>query len=281
MGTNASCLSLQFLPVAPRREETIAYLKLNRPAVSNALNGTLIEEMTVALGRVRQHQGCRALVLSGEGKHFCAGADLDWMRQSAALGYDENIKEAEKLSGLFATLYEMPLPTIALVNGAAFGGGVGLVACCDWAIALPSARFCLSEVKVGLVAAVILPYLSQKMPPAELRRLVMTAAVFGANEAAREGLVQKVANTDAEAEKILREDLRLVLAGEPSIQKVFKLNHRRMLEALSPWRDQLETGIETIANARISPTGQAGIKAFLEKRTPDWVVPLDDNWKLP
>jgi methylglutaconyl-CoA hydratase len=203
------------------------------------------------------------------------------MRESASLGYEENVAEAERLARLFSALYELPMPTIAVVQGAAFGGGVGLVACCDWAIAVEGARFCLSEVKVGLVAAVILPYLHHKMVPGELRRLVMTASVFDAEHALRAGLVQRVVSP-AELDAMLREECAAVLAGEPQIQRTFKANHRKLLDIDDKlWQAQRTTGVETIAKARVSKTGQAGIRAFLEKRTPEWVLPLPEEWKLP
>jgi methylglutaconyl-CoA hydratase len=273
---------LNFIPLESNRPDTVAVLTLDRPDVSNAMNAPLIDEMLAHLSTVRKKGVlCRALILRGAGKHFCAGADLGWMKESVDLGFEENLKEANKLSALFETLYRLPIPTIAVVQGAAFGGGVGLAACCDWTIALEGAKFCLSEVKVGLVAAVILPYLTIRFLPASLRRLVMTAAVFGVEEAREAGLIQRVAKA-GDLEAALREEIGMIVAGEPQVQRTFKANHQKILEvSRALWGTHTEVGVETIAKARVSATGQAGIHSFLNKKTPDWVIQLPGDWKLP
>lgn len=273
-----STVALKWIALGGGRADALAEITLSRPEVSNAFNATMIEEMLGHLDAIeKRKESCRAVIIRGAGKHFSAGADLEWMQKSTKLSYDENVREAETLSRLFARLYALAVPTIAVVHGAAFGGGVGLVACCDWAIAEEGARFCLSEVKVGLVAAVILPYLATRMPPGELRRLVMTAQVFGAEEAKTAGLVQRVAARGALGE-LVRSELSQVLAGEPNIQRIFKKNHQRILEGAA-WHEHEATGIETIARARVSETGQAGIRAFLTKQPPGWVAELPEEWK--
>jgi methylglutaconyl-CoA hydratase len=220
-------------------------------------------------------------VICGAGKNFSGGADLDWMQKSSGLSYIDNVKEAEKLSALFSDLYELPVPTIALVHGAAFGGAVGVIACCDWAIAVDGAKFCLSEVRVGLVAAVILPYLAARMLPGDLRRLVHTGSVFDAATARAAGLVQRTAPAGG-ADVALKEELSQVLMGEPNIQRIFKQNHRKICEGVEKeWTRHLAVGIETIAKARVSETGQAGIRAFLSKQPPEWAIRLPDDWRLP
>lgn len=275
-----STVLLEFRPVEDGKSDRVAVLTLNRPDVSNAFNGQMIEEILRHFDTVRSNKDCRLLCVRANGKHFSGGADLEWMRQSSKLGYDENVAEAGRLSRLFSELYEFPIPTMAVVHGASFGGAVGLVACCDFAVAVDSARFCLSEVKVGLVAAVILPYLSVRVHPGDLKRFVLTARVFGADEALRSGLVQRVV-MEPDLPAALREEVGAVLQGEPNIQRVFKQNHRRLLDGQEAfWRESEKIGIETIAAARISATGQAGLDAFLNKRAPDWVRKLPPDWSL-
>lgn len=272
---------LEFRPIEAGKPDRIAVMTLNRPDVSNAFNGETIDEISRHLETVRSQSGeCRLLCIRGAGKHFSGGADLEWMRRSSKLSYEENVAEAGRLSGIFSQLYEFPVPTMAIVHGASFGGAVGLIACCDFAVAVDSAKFCLSEVKVGLVAAVILPYLSIKVHPGDLKRFVLTARVFNSEEALRSGLVQRVVPEAGLAEAV-REEIGAMLQGEPGIQRIFKENHRRLLGgAGNSWREGERIGIETIALARTSATGQAGIDAFLNKRAPDWVRKLPQDWVL-
>jgi len=259
-------------------EDVVAYLTLSRPDASNAMDGEMIRELTAHLEKVATlGLKCRALVLSGEGRNFCAGADLEWMKRSKDLGLEANRQEAEELSRLFHTLYGLETPTLAVVHGAAYGGAVGLAACCDYVLASEKARFCLSEVKVGLVAAVILPFLHLKIHAGFLRRLVLGATVFDAEEARHAGLVQLVV-FDADRDKVLQSELNAILAGEPTVQRAFKRNHRGLLERDSAWwKEQSRIGVETIAAARTSPTGQEGISAFFEKRKPKWAVTMGDE----
>ena len=257
---------------------SVAYVTLSRPDASNAMDGEMIAELTAAFEKVQaMGLNCRALILRGEGKNFCAGADLEWMKRSKDLSLEENRREAQALSRMFHALYELETPTIAVVHGAAYGGAVGLAACCDYVIAHEKARFCLSEVKVGLVAAVILPFLHLKIHAGFLRRFVLGATVFDGEEARHAGLVQLV-DYDGDLEKVLKAELASVLAGEPHVQRAFKKNHRRLLERDAAWwEEQSRIGIETIAAARVSPTGQEGINAFFEKRKPSWVVSAEDK----
>ncbi len=258
--------------------DCVAYVTLARPDVSNAMDGEMIAELTAAFGQVQVlGLSCRALVLRGEGKNFCAGADLEWMKRSKDLSLEENRQEAQALSRLFHSLYELEAPTIAVVHGAAYGGAVGLAACCDYVVAEEKARFCLSEVKVGLVAAVILPFLHLKIHPGYLRRFVLGATVFDAEEGRHAGLVQ-VVDYDGDLEKVWKAELNAVLAGEPHVQRAFKKNHRQLLERDAAWwKEQSRIGVETIAAARVSPTGQEGIAAFFEKRKPEWAILAEEK----
>lgn len=253
----------------------VAFLTLNRAEVSNALDGEMIRDLVQAIKTVKEKGlTCRLLVLQGAGKNFCAGADLEWMKQSKNLGLEENRKESRELSSLFRGLYDLETPTLAVVQGAAYGGAVGLAACCDVVLAEERAKFCLSEVKVGLVAAVILPFLHLKIHPSFLRRFVLGATVFDAEEGRHAGLVTKVVEGDLK--EALLNEVNAILAGEPHVQRAFKRNHRLLLERDSGWWEkQCEIGVETIAAARVSPTGQEGIAAFFEKRRPHWAAKLD------
>ena len=255
--------------------DSVAFLTLARPEASNALDGGMIGEMMAALDSVRQRgAGCRVLVIRGEGKNFSAGADLEWMKRSKSLGLAANQKEAKELSSLFRSIYELETPTLALVHGAVYGGGVGLAACCDYVLAAEGTRFCLSEVKVGLAAAVILPFLHLKIHAGFLRRFVLSATVFGAEEARHAGLVALVVDEDKK-EQALTEELNALLCGEPSAQRTFKRNHRLLLERDAAWLEkQCDIGVDTIAAARVSATGQEGISAFLEKRKPNWAATI-------
>ncbi len=237
----------------------------------------MIREMGQAIKTIKEMGlRCRLLVLRGVGKNFCAGADLEWMRQSKSLGLEQNRKEASELSALFRSLYDLETPTLALVQGAAYGGAVGLAACCDIVLATENSKFCLSEVKVGLVAAVILPFLHLKIHPGHLHRFVLGATVFGGEDARHAGLVARVVDEDKQDEALLHE-INSILAGEPNVQRAFKKNHRLLLERDSAWwQAQCEIGVETIAAARISPTGQEGISAFFEKRKPNWAAKVEE-----
>jgi len=255
------------------RPDHIAYLTFNRPEVSNAFNGEMMAEIIGHLQQLQTTQDCRALVIRAKGKHFSAGADLAWMKQSASLTYEQNLAEAEKLSSLFSSLSHLPFPTFAVVHGSTFGGALGVVACCDWAVALKNSRFCLSEVKLGLLPAVILPYLCQRMPPGPLRRYALTARVFGAEEAQAAGLIQCIVD-ETELDAFLKEELNQVLLGSPVAQKIFKREHQKMSGA----KDFTREMIQTIADARASENGQEGLQSFLNRSTPSWVLKLPDDF---
>ena len=272
----SSAVQLEWVGL-PGRAGDIAQLVLNRPEAANAFNAEMVEGILSQIRTIMaRKETCRAVVLRAQGKHFCAGADLTWMKTSAELSEAENVTEADKLTDLFRALYRMPIPTIAMVQGACYGGGVGLVAACDWAIASPDARFCLSEVKLGVVAAVILPYLSQKIPTSALRRLVLTASVFGPQEALGWGLVQKVAQEDPKT--ILRQELNAVLVGAPQAQQVFKQLHQRLVEGdFADEKDLHSTLAQTISRMRASESGRHGMDCFFKKKQPDWVATLPEK----
>lgn len=249
-------------------ERGVVNLTLNRPEQHNAFDDVLIAELTGALKRLGDEPGVRAVVLTGAGRSFSAGASLDWMRRMASLSLEENIADAAGLAGLMHTLDRLRKPTVALVQGAAYGGGVGLVACCDIAIASERASFCLSEVRLGLTPATISPYVINAIGPRWARRLFQTAEVFNAERAREIGLVQDVVS-EAELATAGEAVLSALLQGAPVAQADAKdlifLCEGRPVDA----ELREETG-RRIAARRASAEGQEGISAFLDKSTPAW-----------
>ncbi|RUO49708.1 enoyl-CoA hydratase-related protein [Pseudidiomarina donghaiensis] len=244
----------------------VAWLTLNRPEVHNAFDDRMIAELLDALAAVRNNNQVRVLVLRSEGKNFSAGADLGWMRSMAAKNYDENIADAAELSRLMQELDELPQPTIALVQGAAFGGAVGLAACCDIALATPASSFCLSEVKIGLIPAVISPYVMRAMGTRQARRYMLTAERFNAEEALRIGLVHDIAEDLKQAAQPLIE--ALINNSPAAVAAAKSLAMAVDQQPLNANTRQLT--IERIAEIRVSAEGQEGLSAFLEKRAPNW-----------
>jgi methylglutaconyl-CoA hydratase len=251
-------------------ENRVARITLNRPDVHNAFDDALIAELTDTLARIDADAAIRAVILTGNGASFSAGADLNWMRGMAKASEAENRTDSERLAKLMRTLNFLSKPTIARVNGAAYGGGVGLVACCDIAIAADSAKFGLTEVKLGLVPAVISPYVIAAIGGRHARRLFVTGEIFDAAEAARIGLVhQCVAAADLDA--AVARALDAVPKGGPVAQREAKLLALRIggMTVEQAQRTDVENAA-LIARLRVSSEGQEGLGAFLDKRPPQW-----------
>jgi len=255
------------------RQETdrrgVATLTLARPEVHNAFDDKLIADLTAALARLGQDPAVRAVVLAAEGKSFSAGADLGWMQRMAGYGEAENLADARALGGLMRTLNDLPKPTVAKVQGAAYGGGVGLVACCDIAIAAPAASFMLSEVRLGLIPAVISPYVVGAIGTRAARRYFLTAERIDAEAALALGLLHRVVpaeELDAAAEatvtQLLGNGPHAIAAAKSLIAAV----DRPLDEAV------IEDTARRIAEIRAGEEGREGIAAFLEKRKPAWVA---------
>jgi len=249
----------------------IATITLARPQVHNAFDEALIAELTAALEAVDADPGVRAVVLTGEGATFSAGADLNWMRGMAAASEAENLADSLKLAELMRSLNFLSKPTIARVNGSAYGGGVGLVACCDIAIGVDGAKFSLSEVKLGLVPAVISPYVVNAIGPRQSRRLFLSAEVFDAREAERIGLLhQCVAGT--ELDEAVDRQLHWLAKGGPIAQHEAKSLALRMAGMTRAESERIDAGnAALIARLRVSAEGQEGLGAFLAKRPPNWI----------
>jgi len=251
-------------------ERRAARITLNRPGLHNAFDDALITELIDALNSAERDPDVRAAVLTGTGPSFSAGADMNWMRAMAQASEAANRADAARLALLMRTLNFLAKPTIARVNGAAFGGGVGLVACCDIAIAADTATFGLSEVKLGLVPAVISPYVVGAIGQHHARRLFTTGETFDASEALRIGLIHRVvpaAQLDAEVSR----HLALLAKGAPIAQREAKMLALRMGGATAGSAETLDAlNAALIARLRVSPEGQEGLGAFLDKRPPRW-----------
>ncbi len=245
---------------------SIAHIIMNRPERRNAFNQQMIEDLTQAFSVLHDHD-CRAIVLEGEGSAFSAGADLNWMSEMKEYSYEENLADAMKLATLLEVIYTHPKPVLAKVHGAAMGGGVGLVAACDLAVALRGTVFAFSEVRLGLVPATISPYVIRKIGESAARHYMLTAQKFDANTAKELGLVHHVA-VQGDLEATLRGYCTAFsLAGPQALTVCKRLIQRVGEEPIS----QIKTWTaEIIANLRIGEEGQEGIQAFLDSRDPQW-----------
>jgi methylglutaconyl-CoA hydratase len=258
---------------AIRREYhgSTAWLTLNRPEVHNAFDDVLIAELTVALEQVEADPAIRAVVLTGDGRSFSAGADLHWMRGMAAASEAENRADSLRLARLMRTLQFLAKPTVARVNGATYGGGVGLVACCDIAIGADEAKFSLSEVKLGLVPAVISPYVIAAIGLRQARRLFVTGEVFDAASAVRMGLLH-AAVPSSELDQAIDQQLQLLAKAGPLAQREAKQLALRIGGTDPAQAERLDiANAELIARLRVSEEGQHGLTAFLDKRPPTWI----------
>ncbi len=253
-----------------RRDGLVARLRMTRPLVHNAFDAELIGELTAALEQVADDADVRVLVLEAEGASFSAGADLNWMRGMAAASEEANRTDSLALARLMRTLDELPKPTIARVQGAAFGGGVGLVACCDIAIAAGRAKFGLTESRLGLLPAVISPYVIAAIGPRQARRYFATAEIFDAAEAMRIGLLHQVVDADA-LDAAVQAQVSLLLKAGP----VASASAKQLVRAVCAHADGSRHDADNaalIARLRVSVEGQEGLAAFLDKRTPDWIT---------
>jgi methylglutaconyl-CoA hydratase len=247
----------------------VGLVALNRPELHNAFNETLIAELTAVLHALDADASVRAVVLTGHGKSFCAGADLNWMKTMAGYDAAENLADAQALALMLRTLSGLSKPTVACVRGAAFGGGVGLVACCDIAVAAHDAIFSLSEAKLGLIPATISPYVIEAIGARQARRYFLTAERFTAAEAFRIGLVHDIVPAD-ELDARINELLGDLLVAGPAAQLECKALIRGV--AHRPIDANVIAGTaEHIAAVRASPEGKEGVAAFLGKRPPKWV----------
>lgn len=255
-------------PLLNLRDGPVVRLRLNRAPLHNAFDAALIAALTSALEALASDASVRVVVLEGEGPSFSAGADLNWMRAMATAGEAENREDALALARLMRTLNELPKPTIARVQGAAYGGGVGLVACCDVAIGAQQARFGLTESKLGLLPAVISPYVIAAIGPRQARRWFASAETFDAAQARAMGLLHEVVEAD-DLDAAVQRQIDLLLKAGP----VASAHAKALVRAVAGLHDNTAVDAANaalIAALRVSPEGQEGLSAFLEKRKPNW-----------
>ncbi|MFO8048084.1 MAG: enoyl-CoA hydratase-related protein [Desulfosudaceae bacterium] len=254
-----------------RDERQVAYLTLNRPGVHNAFNDGLIAELTAQVSELNADPALRVMVLTGAGESFCAGADLNWMKSMKDYSLAENVNDSRQLDLLFQTLSNSPVPVIGLVNGSALGGGAGLVAVCDYVLAAETARFGFTEVRLGLVPAVISPYVINRTGAAPARAWFLSGRRFDAATAEKIGLVDEKVSPDQLAKRG-EEVVSGFLKAAPEAQRHAKALIREVTirqgqgpEAVSDYTTDL------IARLRVGDEGQEGMAALLEKRPPVWI----------
>ena len=246
----------------------VATLTLNRPERHNAYDGKLVAHLTDALRGLDARADIRVVIIRGDGPSFSAGADVEWLKRMAAASFGENLADASALAELMHGLDRLSKPTVAYVHGAAYGGGVGLAACCDIAIATERASFCLSEAKLGIIPAVIGPFVVRAIGARQARRYALTAEVIVARTAREIGLVHEVASEEeapALREKIVAALLRCAPGAQAEAKSLVSFCQAHAIDG-----DLARETARRIAERRASPEGREGLEAFLEKRSPSW-----------
>ncbi|HEY1089910.1 MAG TPA: enoyl-CoA hydratase/isomerase family protein [Burkholderiaceae bacterium] len=251
------------------RQGFIARVTLNRPEVRNAFNEALIAELTSAFATFGQDPALRAVVLAAEGKAFCAGADLNWMKAMAGYSWAENHADADRLAQMLWTIYSCPVPVIARVQGDVYAGGVGLVAVCDMVVAVEGAGFCLSEAKLGLLPATIGPYVVRALGEQASRRYFVTAERFSAADAHAKGLVHELATPETLDEKV-DALLATITANSPAAVRACKQLVKDVAHAEITPQLRDDTA-RRIADIRASAEGREGVQSFLNKAKPSWL----------
>lgn len=249
----------------------IGIVTLNRPERHNAFDDAMIAELADALQAMAADPSVRVVVISSTGKSFCAGADLNWMQRAAGYGLEENRADAGELAEMLRRVTDCPKPVIARVQGPAYGGGVGLIAACDMAVATFESRFALTEVKLGLLPAVISPHVLAAIGERYARRYMLTAEIFSAAEAYRIGLIHEMVADEAALDEAVGEWVTALLKNGPHALAECKTLIRAV--AGRPFGPKaIEYTVEAIARVRCSPEGQEGLAAFLQKRKPNWTA---------
>ncbi|MET3106904.1 methylglutaconyl-CoA hydratase [Oxalobacteraceae bacterium GrIS 2.11] len=250
-----------------------ATVTLNRPEVRNAFNETVIEELNQVFQELGQMDSVRAIVLAANGPAFCAGADLNWMKKMAGYSQDENLADAEQLAEMLYQIYSCTKPVIAKVQGDCYAGGMGLVAACDISVAVDTAQFCLSEVKLGLVPATISPYVIKAMGANAARRYFITAEKFSAREAHRIGFIHEAVAAD-QLDGMVEQIVKAIVSNGPNAVVAAKWLVEDVADAQID-EELLSYTAECIAEIRSSDEAKEGIASFLEKRKPNWLLHLN------
>jgi len=250
-----------------QRENDIVTIYLNRPEVHNAMSEQLMKELSTCFNDLSNDDKTRIVILTGKGKSFCAGADLNWMKSMVNYSKEENIRDSRLLVSLYDSIYNCPKPVIGRVNGHAFGGGLGLFAVCDIAIAVPDCKFAFSEVKLGIIPAVISTYIARRVNLSNMRRLFISGERFDAEYAKNIGLIDFIVSEE-ELDKKIEFYIKLLHSSGPiAIREVKKLIDSFEITDIENYKDHT---VEKISELRISEEGQEGINAFLEKRKSKW-----------
>lgn len=249
----------------------VGELILDRADKHNAFDEVMISEMLQSLAHFADNDECQVLVLRAHGKNFSAGADLNWMRNQAKMDFEQNLADANELAKLMSNLDKFPKPTIALVQGAAFGGALGLICCCDIAIANTRASFCLSEVKLGLIPAIISPYVTRAMGQRAARRYMLTAERFNVQQAQLLNVIHEIDDDlDAQAVPIIASLLANSPQGMAWVKTLLSYLEDGVID-----QNTLDYTSERIARIRVSAEGQEGLNAFFDKRSPNWKTDTD------
>jgi len=251
-----------------KRSNGIGTITLNRAELHNAFDDKVITELTNAITNLELDNDIRIIVLAAKGKSFSAGADLNWMKRMAGYSWEQNYQDSLQLASLMQTIHNCRKTTVAIVQGAAFGGGVGLVACCDIVLASEKSIYCLSEVKLGLIPSVISPYVVKAIGERNAKRLFVTAEKFKANEALQMGLIHKVYDADELNDKA-EDYLQKVLANGPRAMRQAK-ELVNLVYNQPIGEEIIRDTAQRIADIRASQEGREGVSAFLEKRPANW-----------
>lgn len=252
-----------------KEENGILNITLNRPEIHNAFNPEMISELTNVFSDQNFSMKSRAVVLRGAGESFCAGADLNWMKSMMKYNFEENLADAQRLYTMFDVMKNCPVPIVGKIHGNVFGGGLGLVAICDIVAADDKTKFCFSEAKLGLVPSVISPFIKRKMAPHIIRELFLTADLFDSEKALASGLIH-FAGSNSKCDKYVDDKLlAMSKCGKGALITTKKLLND--LEDLNFQETKNET-TSVISRRRVSEEGQEGLKAFLEKRKPNWIA---------
>ncbi|MCK4718470.1 MAG: enoyl-CoA hydratase/isomerase family protein [Thermoplasmata archaeon] len=255
----------EMLDVDVGKTTTVA---LNRPEIHNAFNSQLIEEMEDCFRKLGEDKEVSCIVLTGTGKSFCAGADLNWMKSMIGYTREENEADSWAMADMFETIYTCPKPVLGRINGSAFGGGLGLLAVCDYVISVPDAKFAFSEVKLGIAPAVISPYVLKRIGPSRARYLFISGERFGPEQAREYGLVDEI--VDGDMDEIVEKKAKILSSSGP----IAIARNKELVAKVTDmgWEEARKYTVGLIAELRTSPEGQEGIGAFLEKRRPHWSV---------
>ena len=258
---------MKYETIQIQKDKGVITVSLNRPDVHNAMNEQLMKELTSCFKEIANDRAIRIVILTGNGKSFCAGADLNWMKSMAKYSKEENIQDSRLLLDLYETIYTCPKPVIGRVNGHAFGGGLGLFAVCDITIAIPNCKFAFSEAKLGIIPSVISTYIARRMKLLDMKRLFITGERFDSNYAKEVGLIDFVVDEKDFDDKIQKYVEILRSSGPKAIVEVKDLVDKYQKMDIVKYKEHT---VKKIAELRVSKDGQEGINAFLEKRRSKW-----------